>query len=511
VLDHLDLGVQTAVLREEGTGLAFVHELVRDAIAADMTATRRAYTHRQVAHGLLGRNRHDPILVAFHARLGGEIDIAARALHDGATIAADRHDLEQADQLLTDAMLLSDTATLRMARARVRMARSAHDAAAVDADAAIALDPTAEAFELAGWIAYYRRDYDTAYRLADESLRRARDRGLEASALALSGRIRHSHGDLIGADEFLQRAEQAAPESVRGLANVWLGGLRVHQGRAREGLAALDHALVDVTHLGHPFAPIHALFAQAYGYAMVGALDRAYKSLDAMREATRNAGETGERFFAIAANLEAWLLRSVGQYARADEANTRALDLTIGTLGEPGAHSHLDLADLALRRGDVTTAMRHVDLVDERVTDDHTMAWHQRQRVLYLRTRCAFALDDLDSAADYAALLEIDAERRGAGRYVVLAQVQRATVAAAAGQALDIEAVDAAVRDLASVAGIDAWLITAELAAHSGIDRWWAAAEEFAAALERVAARDPRTDPSVLHDHIAFEFERRGR
>ena len=54
VLDHLDLGVEASVLREQGTGLAFVHELVREAIAADMTAARRAYTHRQVAHVLLG-------------------------------------------------------------------------------------------------------------------------------------------------------------------------------------------------------------------------------------------------------------------------------------------------------------------------------------------------------------------------------------------------------------------------------------------------------------------------
>src|SRR5437870_4101181 len=163
------------------------------------------------------------------------------------------------------------------------MARSLLAEAADDADAAIALDATAEAFELAGWIAYYRRDYDTAYRLADEALHRAGDAGLQASALALSGRIRHSHGDLIGADEFLARAEQTAPDSVRGLANVWLGGVRAHRGRADDALSAIDRALLDVAHLGHPFAPIHALFSQAYAYGMVGALDRAYRSVDAMR------------------------------------------------------------------------------------------------------------------------------------------------------------------------------------------------------------------------------------
>ena len=511
VLDHLDLGVQASVLREEGGGLAFIHELVRDAIAADMTATRRAYTHRQVALALLGRSRHDPISVAFHARLGGEIDIAARALHEAASIAVGRHDVEQADQLLSDALLLTDTATLRLARARVRMARSLLAEAAEDAGAAIALDPTAEAFELAGWIAYYRRDYDTAYRLADEAVRRAGDDGLEASALALGGRIRHSHGDLVGADDFLSRAERTAPESVRGLAGVWIGGLRIHQGRADDALTALDRALVDVAHLGHPFAPIHALFAQAYAYAMVGALDRAFSSVDAMREATLRAGEIGQRFLAIVANMEAWLLRSTGQYARAEQENTRALDLTIGTLGEPVSHAHLDLAELALRRGDLATAQQHVALTDERITDNDTMAWHQRQRVLFMRSRCALSADDLDTAASCATQLELDAQWRGSRRYLVLARVQQATVTAAAGRTLDLDAVDATVEELARVAGVDAWLLTVDLAARSGSERWWSRAERFAAELERAAVRDARTDATFLHDHIAQQFRvRRG-
>ena len=107
--------------------------------------------------------------------------------------------------------------------------------------------------------------------------------------------------------------------------------------------------------------------------------------------------------------------------------------------------------------------------------------------------------------------LELDAERRGAGRYLVLARLQGATVAATVGQRLDHEVVDAAVQDLARVAGIDAWLIAADLASQSGVERWWASAEASAVAFERAAARDPRTDVVVLHEHIARELQRRGR
>ncbi|MEO8695805.1 MAG: BTAD domain-containing putative transcriptional regulator [Acidimicrobiales bacterium] len=511
VLDHLDLGVQASVLCEAGTGLAFVHELVREAIAADMTAARRAYTHRQVAHVLLARNRHDPISVAFHARLGGEVDIAASALHDAAAIAVGRHDLEQADQLLSEALLSSSSARLRLARARVRMARSLLGDAADDVSAAIALDPSAEAFELAGWIAYYQRDYGSAYRLADEALRRAGDPGLQASALALGGRVRHSHGDLAGADDFLQRAEARAPESVRALANVWLGALRVHQGRADDALPALDQALLDVSHLGHPFALLHARFAQTHAYGMLGALDRAFESLEALRDVTLRAGEIGHRFLAVVANLESWLLCAGGQYARAEAESIRALDLTIGTLGEPVSHAHLDLAELALRQGDVRAAQQHVDLTDERIADHHTMAWHQRQRVLLMHSRCAYAVGDLDTAAARAQQLERDAENRGSRRYLVLARLQEAIVAAAAGRALDLDAVDAAVQELGRVAGTEAWLVTAELAAQADVARWWTAAEAFASALVAAAGRDPRGDPVALREHVAREFQRRGR
>jgi DNA-binding SARP family transcriptional activator/tetratricopeptide (TPR) repeat protein len=510
VHDHLDLGVQASVLREQGTGLAFVHELVREAIAADMTAARRAYTHRQVAHVLLARGRHDPIAVAFHARLGGELDIAAGALHDAAAIAVGRHDLEQADQLLSEALLLHASGRLHLARARVRMARSLLDEAAEDASAAIELDPSAEAFELAGWIAYYQRDYGAAYHLADEALRRATDTGLEASALALGGRVRHSHGELLEADDFLQRAEARAPESVRGLANVWLGSLRVHQGRAGDALPALDRALLDVSHLGHPFAPIHARFAQAHAYGMLGALDRAFKSLDVLRDVTLRAGEIGHRFLAVVANLESWLLCAGGQYERAEAESTRALDLTIGTLGEPVSHAHLDLAELALRRGDVAAAQQHVDFTDERIADHHTMAWHQRQRVLLMHSRCAYATGDLDTAAARAEQLERDCESRGSRRYLVLARLQTAIVAAAAGRPLDHDAVDAAVQELGRVAGTEAWLITAELASQADAARWWTAAEAFASALMTAAGRDPRTDQASLREHIAREFQRRG-
>jgi tetratricopeptide (TPR) repeat protein len=430
-------------------------------------------------------------------------------LHEASLLAFDRHDVDQADQLLSDALSLADSADLRLARARVRMARSQHDEAAIDAAAAIAFAPSAEAFELAGWIAYYRRDYALAARLADDAVRHATDRALETSALALAGRVRHSHGELSEAEQLLQRASRDAPQPVQRLADVWLGGLRVHQGRANDALEAVDRGLVAGLDLGHPFAPIHALFARTYAYAMLGSLDRAHQSLETMRAATRQAGEVGQRFWAVITNLESWLLRATGRYDLAEDASRRALELTVGTLGEPVSHAHLDLAELALRRGDVDDARAHVELTDQRVADHHTMAWHQRQRVLLLRSRCAHAAGDLDAATACAEQLVIDAEQRGSRRYLVLAQLQRATLDAAARRPLDADALAAIVRDLGTVAGVDAWMLTADLAVASGDDRWWRAAEAAAATFAAAAARDPRTDVTALREFITREFTHR--
>ncbi|MBK9972423.1 MAG: hypothetical protein IPP16_17505 [Acidimicrobiaceae bacterium] len=53
------------------------------------------------------------------------------------------------------------------------MANSDHIGADEDISRVIGPGAGAEAFELAGWIAYYRRDLEAAHRLADEAVRLA--------------------------------------------------------------------------------------------------------------------------------------------------------------------------------------------------------------------------------------------------------------------------------------------------------------------------------------------------
>ena len=49
-----------------------------------MTSARRALVHREVARAMAARRRSDPLAVAFHARRGGDDELAARSLVEAA-------------------------------------------------------------------------------------------------------------------------------------------------------------------------------------------------------------------------------------------------------------------------------------------------------------------------------------------------------------------------------------------------------------------------------------------
>src|SRR5207237_1278839 len=85
----------------------------REALAAGVSASRRALVHREAAHALAARSRPDPLDVAYHARLGGEHELAARALVEAAHAAGDRFDPLEAERLLDQALDLPDDPAIR--------------------------------------------------------------------------------------------------------------------------------------------------------------------------------------------------------------------------------------------------------------------------------------------------------------------------------------------------------------------------------------------------------------
>jgi tetratricopeptide (TPR) repeat protein len=420
-------------------------------------------------------------------------------------VAAARFELGEAERLLADAIGFDDTAPLRLARARVRLARFDLAGATADAEAALAAGAGVEGLEVAGWVAYYRRDHDAARRYADEGMARATDAALRASCLALAGRHRHSRGELAEAEACLGEAA-AGPAPVRAMAQVWLGALRMHQGRPEEAGDLVGRGLVDPGAIGHPFAPLHGLFVRTYSAGIAGRLDVAFASVAELAAAVAHQGQQAARFRPIVRNLRGWLLRTTGQWPAADDAGEEALELAamVG-FGEPGAHAALDLAEGRLRAGDHDGAGRRLEQAAAIAADDRgTMVWHQRQRLAWLRGRLALAAADTTTAAAEAAWLVTDAAGRGARRYKLLGQV----LSALAGGVTDHGALEPVLGELDRVAAPEAWWVTAELAVAGGVDRWQAAAERRAAALVSAASAVPDLDTDAVGRALRAELDK---
>lgn len=501
LIDDADRCVSAGLLAERGDSYEFRHDLVREALEYEVSAARRAFMHREAARLLAARPGADPQAVAWHARRGGDAEVAAAALVSAASHAADRFEHDEAERLLSDAVDLADGPAVRLARARLRLARWDLDGGAADAERARDLGAGPAALEVAGWIAYYRRDHDGAQRYADEGAERAPDATLRASCLALAGRTRHSRGRLAEAEPRLVEAAQCAVAEVRGVAQAWLSALRAHQGNAAEAVELAERALLEPQRLGHPFARFHAEFARALALGMQGRTAAVLAAVDTLETDAGRAGAQGARFIPMALTVRAWPLRLAGRTTEAAEVLARAMELCpagAGGTAEPRHVAMLDLVELHLRTGDVDGAHRRLDDARAAVAGwDGTMAWRAGQRVRLLGAEVALAEGDADGAGAAAASVAGAAHATGNARYVLFAECLGARAAAAAGRPVDAGAVDATLRGLEPRAGLEAWLLTAELAASCGVDRWWADAERRAAAF--VAAAGPLAEDARLH------------
>ena len=493
VLNHLEAAARAGLIVERGSRFQFRHQLIREALESATGAARRALFHQEAARALAGRPRPDALAVAVHARAGGDAILASTSFAGAAAAAAARFDVQAAEDLLAAALALAPTAEAYTARARVRISRQAHEQAAADAREAIALGGGAAALEVAGWAAYYRRDYVGARAFAEEAVARATDVAVRASGLALAGRVRHAVGDLAGAIEHLTSVEDAPP-AVRGIADVWLAQVHAHQGCPTEALVAVTRATVDADDLAHPWAPMHLRFVRALALGQLGRVAEAERVVAELETVLARGGPVGRRFVAPAANVGAWILRWSGRGAEADERNRRALDVTGGDSGPTGdafAEAHyvalLDLADGCLLRGDLAGAAALCRRLDPISSWQGTMAWHQRHRYALLQARLALAAGDAARAAELATAVAVDAASRGAGRYDVLARA----VLGLAEPSIPPEELTAVVEGLGRCAVLDGWPLLAALADARGSAPWRAEAERLAALVVDRAGEDP--------------------
>jgi DNA-binding SARP family transcriptional activator len=486
LLDDAEQAAAKLFLRQEEGVFRFRHELVREALAATATAGRAALLHRQAGRVLARRPDADPATVARHARLGGDLALAARALRDASALAAERFDHAAAEALLDDALRLAPDPDAWLARARVRTQRGRYAQALADVERAGPAGPAA--LEVGAWASYFGRQFAQATQFAQDGALAAQDTMTRARCLAVGGRTRHAAGDLAQAELLLGEAFSLAQGPDRVTAAAWLGVLRAHQSRAAQALELLRPATRGQIGAQHTSATLHALLFTGHAHAVAG---RPAQALDAF---TRYTAEVERRqvprFAGRAVNFAGWVLRNLGARQEALDHHQRALEegRNQGTV-EVTIAALQDLAEQCLETGDPDGAQARLAQALTLLEGDLVFGWRLRLKHRLLTGRLALIRGQPEQALADARELESAAAALGVPRYTSVARLlgHRASLA------LDLPVDHAAVeRDLDLLDGcvaIEAWRRTSEVAADFACPAWHDRAADRAARLALGAGR----------------------
>ena len=489
VLDDAERAAAGQLLVEQDGTFRFRHELVRAALAASATPGRLALLHRQAGRVLDQRPAADPVTVAYHARLGGDLDLAARALRGAAARAAERFDHAAAEALLDDALLLHAEPDGWLARARVRTRRGRYTDALDDVDRAAAAGPAA--LEVGAWASYFGRRFGQAAQFAADGALAAADPADRGRCLAAGGRIHHAAGDLDRAELLLGEAVSLAQGADRVTAAAWLGVLRAHQSRAEEALALLRPAARGQIGAEHTSATLHALLFTGHAHALAG---RPALALAAFGRYTAEVERRQvPRFAGRAVNFTGWVLRNLGAGPEALDQHHQALavaerdgtaEVTIAALEDLAEHGLAagDLDGGAARLAEAAALLdsdaNHGNLVfGWRLALKHQLLG---ARLALLRGDPAAALAAATTLADRAAALRVPRYTSAARLVAHRARHALRLPVAPAAVAADLDALDQSV-------SIEAWWWTGELAADFGQPAWLDRAADRAARLAAAA------------------------
>jgi DNA-binding SARP family transcriptional activator/tetratricopeptide (TPR) repeat protein len=469
VLARLEDGARQALLVEDAHGFSFAHELFREAFSAGIGPTRTAELHADAARALAARRTAEPTRIAHHATLGGDPLLAAEALTTAAELADQRYEHEQARALLDRAVALEDSVTRRLVRARVLLQLGRYDEAERDAQEAFAQGAGAAALELTALAAYFQRDLDRALELADEAARSATDPELAAGCWCLAGRVLLTLGRLDEGTERLAEAADLATGRMRGVTAVWQANalsLRDHGqeayrlARGATALAARRDPLVE------PYR------AMALGRALAQ-LDRPFEALRAFEEmAAVVERQQITRFAGRSENFRGWVLRNLGAHEQAEDLTLAAWELVgpVRELAHAEAHCHavLDLADAALRRGDLDAAQEWLQRRERAPLSPHVMKWRIDLRHGLLAARLALAAGDHDTATERGLQVLAEAGRLGVSRFGAQAQALLARAELARGDRVDLDALERTAKAVTAGAPLESWWLLAELARDTG-------------------------------------------
>ena len=489
LLDDAEQAVAKQFLVEQDGIFRFRHELVREALAASATAGRAALLHRQAGRVLDRRPGADPLTVAGHARLGGDLVLAARALRDASAQAAERFDYAAAEALLDDALRLSPGPDGWLARSRIRTLRRRYAEALEDVERALQEGAAgAAALEVGAWASYFGRHFAQAAQFAEDGALAAEDAATRARCLAAGGRTRHAAGDLAGAELLLGDAFSLAEGADRVTAAGWLGVLRAHQSRVDEALALLRPAARGQLGVEHTSATLHSLLFTGHAHALAG------RPAQALAAFTRYTAEVERRqvprFAGRAVNFAGWVLRNLGAWTEALDHHQEALeagrgqgttDVTIAALE--------DLAEQCLDTGDPDGAAGRLAQAGALLHGDLVFGWRLQLKHRFIGARLALLSGDAERALAEASELAARATELGVPRYTSVARLLAHRANHALGRPVDPGDVAGDLDLLDRCVAIEAWRWTCDVAADFAVPAWQDRAADRAARLAQGAGR----------------------
>jgi tetratricopeptide (TPR) repeat protein len=401
-------------------------------------------------------------------------------------IAADRFDYATALDLATEAIDADDTSDARIQRAVVQLRLARFEAAQADAEHAIESTVDSRALEVAGSVAYYCRNFERAATLGDALIQQASEPAQQVQGQLIRARALHALGDVEGADDLMERAMAACRKHrLRQPTSVY-AFLKVHMGEAGLAISAIEaspYAATDA--VSTIYTPVHGYLAHGYALATCGRAGEALGTLERASAEGRRRGLT--RYAALGVNLGAWVLRNIGDIARARARNEEALEgARDSAYRDLEVYALLDPCDDAIAERDAATANRAIESARTLMHDVYAYRWRHELRVDLLEGRIALLKNDPDAALALAERLIASATDRYAPRYAQLGEVLRLQARAALGaQPPEADAPAELSSSLSAVAGVEAWWVMAELGASLGSEVCY---ELAAAQRDRLAA-----------------------
>ena len=483
--DDAERAAAKQLLAEADGVFRFRHELVMQALAASATVSRAALLHRQAGRVLARQPYADPALVAHHARLGGDVELASRSLRIAAERAAERFDHAAAEALLDDALRLHPDPGGWLERARVRTLRRRYHEALDDVERAAAAGPAA--LEVGAWACYFDRRFAQAAQFAADGALAAADAASRSRCLAVGGRTRHAAGDLAQAELLLGEAFSLADGTDRVTAAAWLGVLRAHQSRTDEALALLRQAARATEGVAHTAATLHALLFTGHAHAVAG---HPALALDAFTRYTAEAERRQvPRFTGRAVNFAGWVLRNLGAADQAHDRHRQALELGLRGAGIPELTIAAleDLAEQCVEAGDPDCAQARLAEARAVLTGDLVFGWRLDLKHHLVSGRLALLRGDAAVALATASALETRAAALGVPRYLSVARVLKHRARRALSLPVDLAAVAADLELVEGSVAVEAWWWTGETAADLAVPAWLDLAADRAERLARQA------------------------